>query len=141
MGVTITATNSKYSFDMGVGGFLSLRVNIAKAMDRELGEHYATMSFCWRKDEWDAFDARTNEILADSRFSEEDGDWLDFLFASDTEGSISHKTCKKILDAIRDVDFGNRIFVYAVRSDGRDYEHFKDFLQECYTHRRKMRWS
>lgn len=69
MGVTITATNSKYSFDMGGGGFLSLRVNIAKAMDRELGEHYAA------------------------------------------------------------------------RSDGRDYEHFKDFLQECYTHRREMRWS
>lgn len=36
MGLTITATNSKYEFDMGYGGFYNLRKNIAFALDKEI---------------------------------------------------------------------------------------------------------
>ena len=141
MGVSITATNSKYSFDMGCGGFFCLRTNIAKAFDKEFGEHYDTLSCCWKKEQYDAFDKRTEEILSDSRFKQEDEDIVEFFFASDCGGEISHKTCKKIYDLIKDIDFEGKIFVYAARSDGKDYEHFKEFLKECWSHRRKMRWS
>lgn len=64
---------------------------------------------------------------------------LDFLFASDCGGEISYKTCKKIYDLINNIDFGNEIFTYGAHSDGKDYEYFKEFLLECYSHRRKMR--
>ena len=37
MGVTITATNATYSFDMGAGGFFNLRKNIADVLDQEFG--------------------------------------------------------------------------------------------------------
>ena len=140
MGITITATNSSREFDMGAGGFMSLRTNIAKAFDTELGEHYATLCHVWCEGDYRTFDEKANKILSNPRFKDEDIDIVDFLFASDIEGSISHKTCKKIHDLIKDVDFGNRIFVYAARSDGNDYEYFKQFLLDCYSHRRRMRW-
>ena len=41
MGVCLTSKKSKYAFDMGYGGFQSLRTNIAKVWDSELGEAYA----------------------------------------------------------------------------------------------------
>lgn len=140
MGVTIKATNSSRSFDMGFGGFMSLRTNIAKAFDKEFGEHYDTLSTCWKEEHYKAFDERTNEILKDPRFKEEDVDIIEFFFASDCEGSISHKTCKKIYNIIKDIDFEGKIFVYAAHSDGKDYEYFKEFLLECWKNRRKMRW-
>ena len=141
MGLTITATNSHYSFDMGHGGFFCLRATIARVFDEEFGKHYETLRCCWRKEQYEAFDKKTDEILSDSRFAENDADVIEFFFASDCDGSISHKTCKKLYDIIKDVDFGGRIFVYAAHSDGKDYEHFKEFLKECWSHRRKMRWN
>lgn len=140
MGYTIYATNSSHSFDGGMGGFMNLRINIAKAWDKEFGEHYATLAHCHSKDDYELFDLIANKILSDERFKDEDKDILDFLFASDCEGEISYKTCKKIYNLIKDIDFGNKIFTYGAYSDGKDYERFKEFLLECYRYRRKMRW-
>lgn len=140
MGVDITANGSKRDFHCGAGGFMILRTNIALAFDKEFGEHYATLRTCWKQEHYEAFDKKTEEILSDSRFKEEDIDIIKFLFASDCGGEISHRTCKKIYDLIKDVDFGKKIFTYAAHSDGKDYEYFKEFLLECYSKRRKMRW-
>ena len=140
MGVTISANGSNRSFDCGYGGFFNLRKNIALAYDRELGEHYAKMlnySHAGEKE----YDDKTNQILADVRFKVEDDDILDFLYASDCEGKAGHRTCKKIYDLIIDVVFHGQIFTYAAYSDGKDYEYFKEFLLDCYKHKRKMRWS
>lgn len=138
MGLTLYANNTKTSFDCGGGGFFNLRKNIALAWDKEFGEHYSTLAGC---SDYEAFDKKTLEIISDKRFKDEDEDILDFLFASDCEGEISHKTCKKIYDLIKDVDFGGKIFTYAAYSDGKDYEHLKVFLLECYSNRRKLRWD
>lgn len=140
MGFTLTANKSSFSFDGGMGGFMSLRTNIALAWDKEFGEHYSTLSRCIYEDDYKRFNDRANAILKDERFKDEDTDILDFLFASDCEGSISHKTCKKIYDLIKDIDFGKKIFTYSARSDGKDYEYLKEFLLECYSHRRKAYW-
>ena len=140
MGVTLYANNGSIQFAGGAGGFMSLRTNIALAFDQEFGEHYATLRSCFYEEDYKAFDKKANAILSNDRFKEEDEDIVVFLFASDCEGAISHKTCKKIYDLIKDIDFRNKIFTYAAYSDGKDYEHFKKFLLECYEHKRKMRW-
>lgn len=49
MGFSLTATNSKYSFSGGYGSFAALRANIAKAWDKEFGEHYDTLRACFVK--------------------------------------------------------------------------------------------
>ena len=43
MGFTICANNGSKIFDGGMGGFMSLRTNIALAFDKEFGEHYSTI--------------------------------------------------------------------------------------------------
>lgn len=140
MGFTIYANNGSRDFDGGMGGFMNLKTNIALAFDKEFGEHYATLRRCFREEDYKLFDIKANKILSDNRFKQEDADIIDFLFASDCGGKISHKTCKKIYDLIKDVDFNGKIFTYGAYSDGKDYEYFKDFLLECYSHRRKLRW-
>ena len=137
MGVSIRATNSSYSFDMGFGGFFNLRKNIALALDDEFGKNYANLAYCHSKEEYAENDRIANEILARKPLDE---DILDFLYDSDTTGQISHKVCKKIYDLIQDIDFGKKSFRYGAYAHN-DYEEFKTFLKECYSNRRYMRWS
>lgn len=139
MGVSIYATNSTDSFEMGGGGFFNLRKNIAYALDPKLGAVYEIIPFCHSKEDFADHDRRVNKVIAD-RGLEKDADILDFLYMGDCEGSISYRTCKKIYDLIKDIDFSGKCFQYAMISDN-DYERFKAFLSECYSHRRKMRWS
>lgn len=138
MGVTIYANGSAQSFDMGYGGFFNLRKNIALAYDKDFGEHYATLVKCNTKEDFEVFDKIANELLKDC--PDEDSDILDFLFAADTDGKCAYKTCKKIADLLRQADLSDKRFVYMAYSDGKDYKHFIDFLDECYKYRRKMRW-
>lgn len=138
MGVCLTSRKSNYYFDMGYIGFNNLRTNIAKAWDKEFGEAYADNTMCMLHPE--VYTKRLNRILADERFKNEDADILNFLMASDCDGKCGYKTCKKIYNLIKDVDFGKKIFTYAAYSDGKDYEHLKLFLKECYQKRRIMIW-
>lgn len=140
MGINITATNSKYSFDMGYGGFYHLRKNIALAYDKDFGKHYANLIYCHTLKEFEKHDRISEKIINRLDPEEKDSDIFDFLYASDCEGKISYKTCKKIYDLIKDIDFGDKSFIYSSLSDGKDYEYFKSFLKECYTHKRQMRW-
>ena len=141
MGLTVYATNEPLSFDMGYGGFYDFRTTICKIYDAELGALYADHIFGDSEHEHERI-RKINEVLSDERFNDEDEDLIDFFFASDCEGKISHKTCKKIYDLIKDVDFGNDGFQYALmrHSDG-DYEALKRFLKNCYSNHRKMRWT
>lgn len=138
MGVCLTSRKSSYSFDMGYGGFHNLRANICKAFDEELGEIYADTLFALINPQ--EYTNRVNEILKDERFKNEDKDIVDFLFASDCDGKCGYKTCKKIYELIKDINFGGKIFTYAAYSDGNDYEELKAFLKECYQKRRMMVW-
>ena len=58
MGIRLTADHSSYVFYMGYGGFFSLRKNIALALDREFGEHYAELIYCHTPADFDAHDRR-----------------------------------------------------------------------------------
>lgn len=138
MGVIITANNSKTTFNCGYGGFMNLRNNIASAFDKEFGELYKNLLLYITENEINGYNEKVNKILSE-RFKD-DEDIINFLFASDCEGKISYKTCKKIYDLIKNIDFGKKIFTYAAHSDGKDYEKFKNFLLECYKYRRNMVW-
>lgn len=137
MGVCIYATNSQYSFDMGGGGFFNLRCNIAVALDVEFGDHYHTLLKCRSDKDYANFNAKANRMLKRKYLDE---DIIEFLFMPDSNGSIPHKTCKKIYDLIKNIDFGDKGFRYAAIRHN-DYDEFKKFLKECYIRRRKMRWS
>lgn len=138
MGVCLTSRKSSYSFDMGYGGFHNLRTNICKAFDEELAEVYADTLFSLRDPK--GYTNKVNEILKNERFKDEDEDIVDFLFDSDCDGKCGYKTCRKIYNLIKDIDFGKKIFTYAAYSDGNDYEELKLFLKECYQKRRMMIW-
>ena len=138
MGISLTANNSKYDFSMGYGGFRNLRVNIAKAYDPDFGEHYANLIHCYTVKQFEEHDKVANLMI--SKFPEEDEDIFDFLYQSDCEGRINYRTCGKIYNLIKDKDFTNMIFMYSTLSDGKDYEHLKAFLKECYSHRRNAYW-
>ena len=136
MGVSITATNSSYDFDMGYGGFFNLRKNIALALDKDFGENYALLSHCYTEKQFEDNDRVANLIIEQKNLDE---DIVKFLYMSDCEGKISYKVCKKIYDLIKDVDFENKCFRYAAYSHN-DYGEFKEFLKECFSKRRQMRW-
>jgi hypothetical protein len=138
MGVTITATKSSYSFDMGCGGFFDLRQNIAHILNEELGEVYETLIHCHSREAFEEHDRRAGRVITKYDLDRYSG-VLDFLYSSDCGGSANYKVCKQIYDLIKDVDFGDKCFRYAMRAHN-DYEEFKAFLMECYSHRRSMRW-
>lgn len=137
MGISITAKNSSYDFDMGYGGFFNLRKNIALALDEEFGKNYALLGKCWTEKKFAENDRISEKIINKKNL---DTDIVDFLYMPDTEGKISYRVCGKIYDLIKDIDFKNKGFRYAAyRHD--DYEEFKKFLKECYSNRRKMSWK
>ncbi len=139
MGITLTANNSKYSFDMGSGGFFNLRANIADLFDKQFGEHYRKLTKCFDQIEYEEHDRIANKILSHPRFKDEDADIIDFLYASDCEGKINYRTCGKLHELIKDHDFEKKCFRYAAYAHN-DYEELKQFLKECYSHRRNAYW-
>lgn len=138
MGLTIRGNyKGTIELDGGYSILAKIRTRVANAWDKEFGEHYETL-FNATVD-FKAFNAKTREILSDDRFKDEDQDIVDFLFASDCEGSIDYKTCKKIYELIKDNNEPAQLR-YALFSHN-DWEDFKQLLKECYSHRSKMRWS
>jgi len=139
MGITITAKNSTYSFDMGCGGFFNLRKNIALALDKDFGDNYARLLYCHTEEDYEENNRCAEKIIVENKL-EEYGDILDFLYASDADdGKISYKTCGRIYELIKDVNIENKIFRYAMLAHN-DYGEFKIFLKECYSKRRNMYW-
>lgn len=139
MGVTITATNSTYEFDMGYGGFFNLRKNIALALDKDFGKNYADLITCHMKHDFEVNDKLAEIIINRKELDKDYADVIDFLYASDCSGKISYKTCRKIYNLIKDNRFDRKGFRYAAYMHN-DYSEFKEFLQECVSHRRNMRW-
>jgi hypothetical protein len=140
MGVTITATNSRLSFDIGYGGFFNLRKNIAYALDRQLGDLYACLpQVAGNENACEEYDRRVNAYLKRSGLGDRYEDVIDFLYSSDCDGEVSYKTCGRIFEIIKDVNFEGKCFRYAAYAHN-DYDEFKRFLRDCYARKRKMRW-
>ena len=139
MGVTITAKNSKFIFDMGSGGFFNLRKNIALALDEDFGNNYAKLINCRSEEDYAKHDDMANNIIQSKHLDRDYASVIDFLYAPDTDGKVNYKTCKQIYDLISPINFGNKSFRYSAYA-GNDYEEFKQFLLDCYSRRRSMVW-
>lgn len=74
MGITITAKNSSYDFDMGYGGFFNLRKNIALALDKEFGENYEHLGSCWTKEQFAENDKNAERIISSKHLDEKYND-------------------------------------------------------------------
>lgn len=88
MGFTLYANGSTMNFDGGMGGFFSLRTNIALAFDKEFGEHYSDLRKCLYEEDYKLFDQVTEKILSNERFKQEDEDIVEFLFASEPSADV-----------------------------------------------------
>lgn len=138
MGVTITATNPKHEFDMGYFGFFQLRKEIALALDEEFGRNYADLVHCHTQEEYAANDKTANQIIRKNHLDCY-ADVLDFLYMSDSVGEVDYKTCGDILRLIRNWEGGTGFRYGSMRHN--DWEEFQEFLQDCYSHHKNMRWS
>lgn len=140
MGLTIRGNyKDTIELDGGYSILIKIRTRVANAWDKEFGEHYKTLFNCYDNADYKAFNAKAREILSDDRFKDEDSDIVKFLYASDCEGSIGYKTCKKIYDLIKDIDDPVQLR-YVIDSDN-DWADFKQLLKECYSHKSRLRWN
>lgn len=139
MGITLTNSKRTHDFDMGYSGFFNLRKNIAKCLDKEFGELYSQMPCVPDK----KFVQQINDLIRNKGLaaSENSRMVLDFLFETDCEGTCNYKVAGAIYEIIKEVDFGGKIFVYNNLSDGKDYEHLKEFFKETYSRRLNWSWS
>ena len=78
MGICLTSRKSSYSFDMGYGGFYSLRTNICKAFDNELGTYYRDVALALANPE--EYNRRINMVLKDKRFKKRRCRYIRFPF-------------------------------------------------------------
>lgn len=134
MGVCINATNSKYKFHLSYSSFKYVRQTIADKFDSDFGSLYRKLStipkgvsYAEFKEQSEAdYDAIENLISSKNL----DSDIVDFLFLEDIGGAINYKTCRKLAAIITGMpdDFAF------------EYAEFREFLMECYSHRRNMRW-
>lgn len=140
MGLSLQSKSSQIELTGGYGMLLKIRSRVAIAWDKEFGEHYSKLPLIEEED-YEEFDKRTNEILREERFKDEDEDLLDFLFASDGEGKCNYKTCKKIYDLIKDVEYEGKLRYATYPSINKnDWEDFKQLLLDCYSHRSNLTW-
>lgn len=142
MGLTITSKikDCKIHLDGGYSILHTIRIEVAKLYDEEFGqlyEEYFTNSMT--KEECNLYISKMNELLKDDRFKDEDTDLLEFLFASDCEGKIGYKTCKKVYDLLKDSTC-NYCLRYAFYSNN-DWDDLRELLLQCYKHRANLIWN
>lgn len=132
MGVTFYGNNtSSTDVDMGYGYLGKIRMFIASTLDKNFGECYKEIysSMNKTKKEREDLNKRLDKAIDNAKLEENYSDTLDFLFACDCDGKVSHKACKQIYDLTKDFPDNNETI----------YD-FRNLLMECYTTRKKLRW-
>ena len=132
MGVTLY--NKEYNMDMGMGSFYQLRRIVANFMNSEFGEHYSNILKCRTKNDFIAFDKKTEQLVKKYNLDE---DILDFLFQSDCDGKINSKTCAKIYELVKNYET-NMMFGYYYSNNS--FTYFKSMLADCAKKRRNLYW-
>ena len=142
MGLFIESEGSNMELTGGYGMLMKIRIQVAKAWDEEFGKHYETLPSLIRDEDYKRFDKRTDEILKQDRFKNEDLDLVKFLFASDCEGECSPETAKKIYDLIKDVEYDGKLRYTTYPSTNKnDWEDFKQLLLDCWNNKKSFTWN
>jgi hypothetical protein len=138
MGLTISSNKIETSFECGYLTFGFFRNKIAKALDAEFGEHYATLSnYENTKDNYESFNKKTKEILERKNL---DVRVVDFLFQPDSKGSIRPRQCKSLAELIKKSK-ENFVLSYGAYIKPNEKELIVSFLEECYSKKTWMKWS
>lgn len=150
MGVTIY--NTKQELHMTYGTFNDGRDKISELIDPKLAQLRRAGRTAMRRKINGGWDSQLGEFLEFMRWTslridnliEKDNidpDIVDFLEQPDEKGKINYKTCKKILDLIKDYD--GRLFqpgTEVIPDDIEGTKQFKEMLQYCYSHRANLCW-
>ena len=143
MGICIKCKKTGTSYDLGCGGFFSLREKVASLCSREFGEHYSTLSLApvlningSRDSFFEAFDWKTQKLINEGKISE---NIVDFLLQTDVNGEIPYEACSEILEHIKNYD-DDVCYGYAGRPDCFMFHHFKELLQECVSNQSPLVW-
>ena len=138
MGLTLrnNVKDCDIELDGGYSILRTIRIEVAKQYDEEFGNYYQLF--------YDGYDRKKyinklNNLLKDDRFKDEDNDLMEFLFASDCEGKIGYKTCKKVYDLIKNSD-NDCCLRYVIYSKN-DWNDLRELLLSCYKHRANLYWS
>jgi hypothetical protein len=123
---------------LSYSGFNYIRKLIADRLDSDFGTLYREsstvpddISVIWNEDyiiKYNEYLNSMERIVIDKNL---DRDIVNFLFLPDIGGSIKYKTCRKLAAVLLNESCGFMV----------DFDKFKEFLIECYSHRRSMRWS
>ena len=102
MGVTVLCRKTGRSIDLGYFGFKRLRDKVAELYGGVFWDHYQGIDKApfmgeARKQYFDAFDKRTEELIREKKVSVK---IVDFLLQPDVGGSIHYGACKEILKVI-----------------------------------------
>jgi len=139
MGITIST--SKRSFDIGYGGFMRFRQDLAKQVGYHFGRHYLDLEKApgWNPERvkfFEKYDKKTKHLIENKMCSEE---IANFCYQSDCEGTIDKKQAKMIYDLIKDCD-DNIIYGYTGRNDCTTMEDMKLLFKDCYSHSKQVVW-
>ena len=138
MGVTLKG-NYKDSpcYDMGYITFFALRKDIAYAVSKEFGNHYAKIPVTVTGYQTDEYDRKTEELITKYKCKNR---FLDFLYMSDAEGKLSPFKCKAVYDVIRDLH-NDKLYGYTAYPEHcMTIEKFKSLLLDCYEKRAYLVW-
>ena len=137
MGITIK--NREKSIDMGCGGFMNLRRNIAKLLSNEFGVLYEN----WCRPCSPITDEEGNKILKkfyqDGILTDNDDVIIEFLFASDIDGKITAEGCKRLYELIKDYD-DNILYGYVMRPDCAKFSDFKEIIRKSAENNWIVKW-
>ena len=143
MGVTIECKKTGTSYDLGYGGFFSLRKKVAELCSPEFGEHYKTLTKApfldidnARTNFFKEFNKKTQEIIDKKAVSIKA---VDFCLQSDCEGKIRYGACKEIYKHIKDYD-DDFCYGYAGRPDCMMFKDFVALVKECYDTKSDLIW-
>lgn len=141
MGLTIY--NKHSSIDLGSIGFLRLRTRIAYMHSQKLGDFYQSLDKQWTLTEHEKekfledYNLKLRTIDEDLNVSHE---FLDFLYESDMEGTMSVKHCRAIYNTIKNYQEDFTIG-YIGRSDCARFSDFKRIVKECRDRRIQLYWD
>lgn len=93
MGVSVQAPNLD-GFSTGYFTFNNMRMEIAGFLGDDWRDHYEAMIMAPYDMDWDAYNAKTADM--ERWLSEDDKLVLDFLYASDCEGSLDAEHCRAV---------------------------------------------
>lgn len=142
MGITITAGYPDApSYSMGYISFWNLRKAVATAADPKFGEIYADLPKVGHIINPKDYEKRMSDYLKKHPLPLR---FLDFLYQSDTDGSLSPCKCKAVYDQICHAEHMKPYKLYGYTAQARKcmtWEQFKELLLGCYSNKSYMKWS